>query len=157
MSESGASGGSDSAFKDSSLTWQAVTKDIKIPRQFSIETITDYLRNIEVQLVCGPGNDSDSEDIRAGTKKPLVKGRQMYLSERLTLAEFAETPTHLYFRGNCEASMRKVMDMLPKKELHGQNPVVTYATKQVELLTYFDEHFQVAVQTYQITKKITSH
>ena len=23
------------------------------------------------------------------------------------------------------------MDLLPKKELHGQNPVVTYATKQV--------------------------
>ena len=29
-----------------------------------------------------------------------------------------------------EASMRKVMDLMPKKELHGQNPVVTYATKQ---------------------------
>jgi len=29
-----------------------------------------------------------------------------------------------------EASMRKVMDNMPKKELHGQNPVVTYATKQ---------------------------
>merc|ERR1719251_335124 len=29
-----------------------------------------------------------------------------------------------------EGSMRKVMDMLPKKELHGQKPVVTYATKQ---------------------------
>jgi cleavage and polyadenylation specificity factor subunit 6/7 len=29
-----------------------------------------------------------------------------------------------------EASMRKVMDLFPKKELHGQNPVVTYATKQ---------------------------
>jgi len=29
-----------------------------------------------------------------------------------------------------ESSMRKVMDLLPKKELHGQNPVVTYATKQ---------------------------
>ena len=53
--------------------------------------------------------------------------------------------------------MRKVMDMLPKKELHGQNPVVTYATKQVELLTYFDAHFQVAVQIYQFAKKITRH
>ena len=53
--------------------------------------------------------------------------------------------------------MRKVMDMLPKKELHGQNPVVTYATKQVELLTYFDERFQVAVQTCQLAKKITRH
>ena len=29
-----------------------------------------------------------------------------------------------------ESSMRKVMDNLPKKELHGQKPVVTYATKQ---------------------------
>merc|ERR1719347_144045 len=29
-----------------------------------------------------------------------------------------------------EASMRKVMDNFPKKELHGQKPVVTYATKQ---------------------------
>jgi len=29
-----------------------------------------------------------------------------------------------------ESSMRKVMDQLPKKEMHGQNPVVTYATKQ---------------------------
>ena len=29
-----------------------------------------------------------------------------------------------------ESSMRKVMENLPKKELHGQKPVVTYATKQ---------------------------
>ena len=29
-----------------------------------------------------------------------------------------------------DASMRKVMELLPKKEIHGQNPVVTYATKQ---------------------------
>ena len=29
-----------------------------------------------------------------------------------------------------EASMRKVMDNFAKKELHGQKPVVTYATKQ---------------------------
>jgi len=29
-----------------------------------------------------------------------------------------------------ESSMRKVMDLMPKKEMHGQNPVVTYATKQ---------------------------
>lgn len=29
-----------------------------------------------------------------------------------------------------EASMRKVMEQLPKKEVHGQHPVVTYATKQ---------------------------
>ena len=53
--------------------------------------------------------------------------------------------------------MRKVMDMLPKKELHGQNPVVTYATKQVELLTFFVKHFQVAAQIYQFAKKITRH
>lgn len=30
-----------------------------------------------------------------------------------------------------ETSMRTLMDKLPKKELHGQTPVVTYATKQV--------------------------
>jgi len=29
-----------------------------------------------------------------------------------------------------DASLRKVMDILPKKEMHGQHPVVTYATKQ---------------------------
>lgn len=29
-----------------------------------------------------------------------------------------------------EGSMKKMMDILPKKEMHGQNPVVTYATKQ---------------------------
>ena len=29
-----------------------------------------------------------------------------------------------------ESSMRTLMDKLPKKELHGQSPVVTYATKQ---------------------------
>ena len=38
---------------------------------------------------------------------------------------------HLYPFLSSEASMRKVMDLFPKKELHGQNPVVTYATKQV--------------------------
>lgn len=32
-----------------------------------------------------------------------------------------------------EASMRVVMEKLPKKELHGQTPVVTYATKQALL------------------------
>jgi len=29
-----------------------------------------------------------------------------------------------------DASMKKVMDILPKKEMHGQNPAVTFATKQ---------------------------
>ena len=101
----------DSPFNDPSLTWQMVTKELKIPSQFSIEKITDYLRNNEVSLLCFPsaGNDSDEDDVQAGTQKPVVKGRKMYLSERLTHAEFAETGSHLYIRGNCEASMRKAV------------------------------------------------
>ena len=31
----------------------------------------------------------------------------MYVSERLSLVEYAATSTHLYLRANCDASMRK--------------------------------------------------
>ena len=49
----------------------------------------------------------------------------MYISERLTLAEFAETESHLYIRGNCEASMRKAV-RYPGVSIHLNNGIVGF-------------------------------
>ena len=109
---------SSSVFDDNSFGWKQIESDniISIPKHFTIEEITSYLTTIQVSLVVqGPiiraGSGSDDEDkdtnVAAGTLKPTVKGRQMYVSKRLTLVEYVETATHIYFRGNCQASMRK--------------------------------------------------
>ena len=65
--------------------------------------ITSHLSSIEVSLLFPDGG---AFSVDAGTAKPVVKGRQMYVSQRLTLVEYASTSTHLYFRANCDASMR---------------------------------------------------
>ena len=134
--ESGVSSES-SAFQAESLGWQELTPGTKvtIPKQFSIATVTEYLTTLPVSLVAATSLHDDDEQVDAGTSKPTVKGRQMYVSKRLTLVEYAEAtfvtigqseeegaaaanePTDqpmsiqnlLYFRGNCYASMRKMV------------------------------------------------
>ena len=51
--------------------------------------------------------DGEEEEADAGTGKPAVKGRQMYVSERLQFVEYATSSSHLYFRANCAASMKR--------------------------------------------------
>jgi hypothetical protein len=94
-----------------SLVWQEVTHDskIRLPRGFTIERVTTYLSSFAVTLDGGGGERDDEglELVEAGTEKPIVKGRRMYASERLTLVEFASGSSTSFFRSNCEASLRK--------------------------------------------------
>ena len=98
--------GESSVFDDSSLVWQELTTTSKlpIPSGFSVMEIAQYLTDIQVSLLYG----EDEEVVGAGTAKPAVKGRQMYLSQHLTKVDYAASPSHLYFRGNCQASMKKL-------------------------------------------------
>ena len=73
------------------------------PDNSSIEEITSYLTSVRVTLICPA---AEGEEVDAGTAKPIAKGRQMYVSRCQTLAEFAKSSSHVYFRGNCDASMR---------------------------------------------------
>ena len=98
--------GESSVFEDSSRDWQELTPSSKlsVPGGFTVMEITRYLTDIQVSLLYG----DDEEVVGAGTTKPAVKGRQMYVSQRLTKVDTAASPTHLYFRGNCQASMKKL-------------------------------------------------
>ena len=68
-----------STFEDASLSWQELTPhtQINIPKEFSITVVTDYLSKLPVYLVSG----TCYEEVDAGTRKPAVKGRQMYVSK----------------------------------------------------------------------------
>ena len=77
-----------SIFDDNSFGWkQIVSGDIiSIPKQFTIEEISHYITTIQVSLVVptqttGSESDDGDSDVAAGTLKPTVKGRQMYVSK----------------------------------------------------------------------------
>ena len=101
-----------SRFQDESLGWQELEPDssITVPKDFDIEKIHSFLSSVQVSLLYDTSVtcDEEEESIDVGTSKPSVKGRQMYVSQRLTFVEYALTPTHLYLRANCEASMKKL-------------------------------------------------
>ena len=100
-----------SIFEDASLGdgWKELTPQTKvtIPKEFSIAVLTDYLTKLPVSL--GAAAAGDDEEVNAGTGKPVVKGRQMYVSKRLTLVEYTTSTTHIFFRANCDASMRNMV------------------------------------------------
>jgi hypothetical protein len=114
--------GRSDIFANSELVWQEVThhSQVSVPSAFSIDVLTTYLATVPVSLVMpqseeGAGgvdtNDmvggTEEVEMDAGTDKPSVKGRRMYVSEKLTLVEAANSGTDLLFRSNCEASMKK--------------------------------------------------
>lgn len=83
--------------------------------------VTSYLSTLPASLVA-PGTseiDLDGEnvtedmdgqvvvEVEAGTEKPSVKGRRMYVSEKLTMVEVAICGGQVLLRANCEASLRK--------------------------------------------------
>ena len=61
-----------SRFKDPALLWEEVKRESKIaiPRQFSIEVISQYLTSIQVSLL----SRDYEEEVNVGTQKPAVKG-----------------------------------------------------------------------------------
>ena len=56
-----------------------------------------------------PTDASEEEDeVDAGTQKPMIKGRKMYYSKKVLLAEYAQIDGgYALFRANVEASFRK--------------------------------------------------
>jgi hypothetical protein len=103
---------------DASLAWKEVTShaDVSIPAAFSIEVVTKYLSTVSAAAITPHVSDGlfDETDegvveveVDAGTEKPSVKGRRMNASEKLTMVEAAASGEDLFFRGNCEASLRK--------------------------------------------------
>jgi hypothetical protein len=94
--------------------WNDVSSfSLSIPSTFTIVSITSYLSSLHVSLAVGDEDEDEEED--AGTQKPVIKGRQMYQSEKLTLAEYSSlNDGTLLFRGNCEASLKKQMCRYPR-------------------------------------------
>lgn len=86
------------------LEWKPLSEleSSTVPKDFDISVITKYLCE---DVVSFQGTDKFEVDV--GTKKPAVKGRQMYLSEKLFYVDFAKKDAQLYFRGKCEASLKK--------------------------------------------------
>ena len=99
----------DSTFSEPGLIWigiEAATKS-EIPVNFSISTITSFLSSV---LTSQYQNDSEEEEdsiVDAGTKKPVVKGRLMYLSDKVNFAQFSKSPStsNVLFRAHVEAHL----------------------------------------------------
>ena len=92
-------------FEHPDLKWMSL-EDLgrnEIPDSFDISTITQYLCEDVVDF----RGQQDGIETDVGTKKPAVKGRQMYLSEKLFHVDFAKHDRVIFFRGKCEASLKK--------------------------------------------------
>jgi hypothetical protein len=98
--------------------WNDVSSfSLSIPSAFTITSISSYLSSLHVSLAVG-----DEEDV--GTQKPVIKGRQMHQSEKLTLAEWGHLNDRtLLFRGNCEASLKKQMCRYPRVALSASGAI----------------------------------
>ena len=90
-------------------TWQNVdTEKVSIPTGFTLEKIVTFLSVISSSLSFGESDEDETVDV--GTQKPVMKGRMMYQSQRLQMAQFgynSRFPFHLVFRANCSASLKK--------------------------------------------------
>ena len=89
-------------FDSSALVWSNDISKISVPKDFTLNKIDKFLTSITILL--------DDEQIHAGTEKPAVKGRRLYLSEKIQYFEFTlqKNPDLLLTRCNMEASMKSV-------------------------------------------------
>ena len=87
-------------FDDNDLLWSSELNNISIiPENFSLQKISDFL-TIDPVLI-------DGEEVDAGTEKPTLKGRKMYLSSKIQHWEFSKNQSGMVlFRANVDASMR---------------------------------------------------
>ena len=92
-----------SPLSDSVIEWKnAATEVAPIPKGFTLETLTNYLREIPCHLSL----QDEEELVYSGTVKPVVKGRKMYQSMKLQMAEFGTAGTDQIFHANCSASLK---------------------------------------------------
>jgi hypothetical protein len=99
-------------FDNPVMQWKDVNSpnQVQIPPGFDINSIMQFFTQVQV-LRIGEDEDEDEDEGLAdvSTAKPTVKGRQMYLSEKIFLLQVS-SPTDqesLIFRGNVQASMKK--------------------------------------------------
>ena len=92
-----------SSSSDSVSEWKnAATEVAPIPKGFNLETQTNYLREIPCNLTLQDGE----ELVYSGSQKPVLKGRKMYQSMKLQMAEFGTAGTDQIFHANCSASLK---------------------------------------------------
>lgn len=83
------------------LDWKDIENTrVKIPKQFSMKTIVDFL----TFSMFDPG---DGDLVQGGTEKPSTRGRELYLSRKFQLCEVSTSGNDLLVRGTCEASMKQ--------------------------------------------------
>ncbi|XP_059095825.1 uncharacterized protein LOC131890492 isoform X2 [Tigriopus californicus] len=102
--------GVDAEDDEECLTWVEVTPlccAIPLSQSFNIECITKYLTQITVDLE----NGEETDDIQIGTRKPVIKGKRMYVSDCISFVEWRKTVTmDVILRANCEPSMPKASE-----------------------------------------------
>jgi hypothetical protein len=112
----------ENVFLDTSPQWHQVSSSnsqsaFKLPL-LEITTIASYLTKMTMPVESSmntrfsPGHHSFEqedldEEVECGTRKPVVKGRQLYLSEKIFFLEEASGSRGTLFRANVEASMKK--------------------------------------------------
>jgi hypothetical protein len=117
VSSSEPDAGTATAVADPNLAFIDLSRERgpKIPTGFAIDKIVSYLTSVSVSLSLSRGDSSDDECADAGTKKPAVKGRRMYNSEKLGMCEAAiKSDGSLVFRANCDASLRRQLCRYPQ-------------------------------------------
>ena len=80
----------------------AATEVAPIPKGFNLETLTNYLREIP----CNLAMQDEEELVYSGTQKPVLKGRKMYQSMKLQMAEFGVAGTDFFFMQIAQQALR---------------------------------------------------
>ena len=105
---------------NSVLEWKnAATEVAPIPKGFNLETLTNYLREIP----CNLAMQDEEELVYSGTQKPVLKGRKMYQSMKLQMAQFGVAGTDLFFRANCSASLKNKETRYPSVRISHEGAV----------------------------------
>ena len=106
---------------NSVLEWKnAATEVAPIPKGFNLETLTNYLREIP----CNLAMQDEEELVYSGTQKPVLKGRKMYQSMKLQMAQFGVAGTDLFFRANCSASLKNKETRYPSVRISHEGAVL---------------------------------
>ena len=103
-------------FLDSVRSWNSISScsQADIPIKFTISSIVNFLSSfLSPDSWILPDDSDDENGVDTGTKKPVVKGRLMYMSEKVHLAQFCSLDSHLLFRAEVEASMKKSLTRRP--------------------------------------------
>ena len=125
IAEQDAPSTSTSASTDSALTFVDLSKEKgpKISSAFAIDKIVTYLSTMTASLPCADSSDDECADV--GTKKPVVKGRRMYNSEKLGMCEGAvQSDCSILYRANCDASLRRQLCRYPQVTVDTNGDIV---------------------------------